>query len=105
MSALAWLRAELMRTWSRAFALVDADADGRITADELGTAFRTHGRELSETRVRAFIENVDRDGDGRLDLAEFIVLAQADGIHSPFLDRHRQLPGQPNGTQDIRIIC
>ncbi|NRQ38973.1 EF-hand domain-containing protein [Nonomuraea sp. NN258] len=53
----------------------DTDGDGLLTADEIRRANEALGVQgASEAEVEAFIQSADRDGDGRIALAEFAAL-------------------------------
>ena len=58
-----------------AFAKFDADGNGFLTSDELVGIFTRPGggNPMTEAQARAFIQEHDRNGDGRLDLDEFTV--------------------------------
>ncbi|KAH7366383.1 hypothetical protein KP509_18G075900 [Ceratopteris richardii] len=55
-----------------AFRRFDADGDGKISPLELGTVLRSLGDELTEEDLILMVKEVDRDGDGFVDLQDFI---------------------------------
>ena len=57
-----------------AFAKFDADGNGFLTPDELVGIFTRPGggNPMTEAQARAFVQEHDRNGDGRLDLDEFV---------------------------------
>ena len=57
-----------------AFALHDRDGDGIVTAAELGAVMRSLGRDPTEAELQDMISEVDGDGDGCVDFAEFCTL-------------------------------
>lgn len=57
--------------YSAAFELVDADNDGRISADELKAMMSALGEEVTEERAAEMVRHVDTDGDGTISLEEF----------------------------------
>ncbi|EOA34124.1 hypothetical protein CARUB_v10021626mg [Capsella rubella] len=56
------------------FAYMDANRDGRISAEELKKSFRTLGEPMSDEEAEAAVKLSDIDGDGMLDLHEFAQL-------------------------------
>ncbi|XP_050387418.1 calmodulin-like [Argentina anserina] len=60
--------------YKHAFSLLDKDGDGSITTNELGTAMRSLGLKPSEEELEAMINEVDVDGNGTIDLQEFLSL-------------------------------
>lgn len=53
------------------FAVVDADGDGQITAQEFQQLMQALGEELSDEGAAMAIQKMDSDGDGRISLEEF----------------------------------
>ncbi|KAK9115918.1 hypothetical protein Sjap_014865 [Stephania japonica] len=49
----------------------DANKDGKISASELSEVLRAIGTAASPEDLRQMMEEMDRDGDGYIDLAEF----------------------------------
>ncbi|ESQ27453.1 hypothetical protein EUTSA_v10019204mg [Eutrema salsugineum] len=60
------------------FAYMDANRDGRISADELQKSFTTLGEQLSDEEAEAAVRLSDTDGDGMLDYEEFAQLIKGD---------------------------
>ncbi|XP_004308824.1 PREDICTED: calmodulin-3-like [Fragaria vesca subsp. vesca] len=60
--------------FKQAFSLLDKDGDGSITTNELGTVMRSLGLKPTEEELEGMIEEVDADGNGRVDLQEFLSL-------------------------------
>ncbi|CAG7904793.1 unnamed protein product [Brassica rapa] len=56
------------------FAYMDANRDGRISAEELKKSFKTLGEQLSDQEAEAAVKLSDLDGDGMLDFEEFAQL-------------------------------
>jgi Ca2+-binding EF-hand superfamily protein len=55
----------------RAFRAFDLDGDGYVQANELAAMFATVGVDDDQT-VRELVSELDLDGDGRVDLGEFL---------------------------------
>lgn len=55
-----------------AFTRFDLDQDGRITRTELAAVLRQLGFEASEAEIDAMMKEADTDGDGNIDLEEFL---------------------------------
>ena len=59
---------------TKEFLLLDVDGDGTITVDELAGVLRSMKTELraSEKDIERALKDVDRDGDGTIDLEEYL---------------------------------
>ncbi|KAJ1724025.1 hypothetical protein LPJ53_001662 [Coemansia erecta] len=60
--------------YREAFSVFDTNGDGYITAEELGKAMRSLGYSPTEINLRDMINEVDRDGNGKVDFSEFLTL-------------------------------
>ncbi|XP_072996049.1 putative calcium-binding protein CML19 [Typha latifolia] len=58
----------------RIFTRFDADGDGKISAAELRRVVKTVGEELTADDAEAAVKSADSDGDGLLDLEDFVRL-------------------------------
>ena len=56
------------------FAISDLDGDGFVNQDEALAILSRMGIEISESDIKEMITKADKDGNGKLDLAEFKVL-------------------------------
>jgi len=54
-----------------AFDVFDKDGDGTITAKELNTVLQGLGMPVDKGVIDLMIEDVDQDGNGEIDFAEF----------------------------------
>ncbi|WP_017622491.1 EF-hand domain-containing protein [Nocardiopsis chromatogenes] len=57
--------------YAATFELVDADGDGRISADELVSLMDRLGGKVTRERAEALISAMDADGDGLITLEEY----------------------------------
>ncbi|XP_073393613.1 polcalcin Cup a 4 isoform X2 [Physcomitrium patens] len=71
---------QLVKDLEEAFKLFDLNGDGKISKAELGTVLRSIGDEMSDADLEQMIRDADTDGDGEVDLQEFINL-NSDSVH------------------------
>ena len=57
-----------------AFSLFDKNGDGSISTAELGEVMRSLGHKPTEEGLKIMIDEVDADGNGNIDFAEFLTL-------------------------------
>ena len=62
----------LMTTLQAAFDLFDVDASGTLTNSEVTNALKMIGLSYKDASVKRFLQNLDRDGDGEVDMREFL---------------------------------
>ncbi|KAL3696699.1 hypothetical protein R1sor_010775 [Riccia sorocarpa] len=63
------------------FRIIDSDGDGRISEEELGAMWKRLGEKLSQKELRLMIQEADKNGDGVLDLEEFIEFFSGMAVH------------------------
>ena len=56
----------------KAFRVLDKDRSGYITVKELKDIMMKMGEKLTEKEVREMIDEADTNGDGRIDIDEFV---------------------------------
>jgi len=61
----------------KAFALFDEDASGTISARNLRRVARELGETLSDDELQAMIDEFDKNGDGSIDLEEFMSIMRS----------------------------
>ncbi|KAG9488009.1 hypothetical protein GDO78_007687 [Eleutherodactylus coqui] len=62
----------------KAFKLFDDDDSGRISLRNLRRVARELGENMTDEELRAMIEEFDKDGDGEINLQEFISIMTED---------------------------
>merc|ERR1711988_1781033 len=60
-----------------AFGLFDADASGMIDVRELKAAMRALGFEIKNEELKKMVTDVDNDGNGTIEFAEFLEMMTA----------------------------
>lgn len=65
---------QLVKDLREDFKMFDLNGDGKISRVELGTVLRSLGETLTDTDVEHMIRDADVNGDGEIDLEEFINL-------------------------------
>uniref|UniRef100_A0ACD5ZTM7 Uncharacterized protein n=1 Tax=Avena sativa TaxID=4498 RepID=A0ACD5ZTM7_AVESA len=68
------ISSEQMSEFREAFAFFDKDGDGRISAEELSTVVRSLGQSPTPEELRDMVRDVDADGNGTIEFAEFLAL-------------------------------
>merc|ERR1711959_29538 len=71
------LTEEQMEEIREAFGLFDADASGMIDVRELKAAMRALGFEVKNEELKKMVTDVDNDGNGTIEFAEFLHMMTA----------------------------
>ncbi|BBN02387.1 calcium-binding protein CML [Marchantia polymorpha subsp. ruderalis] len=66
-----------------AFSIIDKDNDGKISKQELGEMWKGMGEELSDQELSIMVHDADADGDGSIDIDEFVTLQKTMGVEDP----------------------
>ena len=56
----------------KAFRVLDKDKNGYVTVKEMKDIMMKMGEQLTEKEVREMIDEADTNGDGRIDMDEFV---------------------------------
>ncbi|OAE27292.1 hypothetical protein AXG93_4363s1050 [Marchantia polymorpha subsp. ruderalis] len=65
-----------------AFNIIDKNGDGKISHQELRAMWATLGEKVTNEELRLMVQEVDVNGDGEIDLGEFIILKSKFGLGS-----------------------
>lgn len=68
---------EALRELKHAFDLFDRNGDGYISVQELATVFHSLGQSLTASELQLLLQDIDTDGDGRIDFTEFVTMMTA----------------------------
>ena len=65
---------EEIETFRQSFAMFDKDGSGYISTDELKAMLTKFGDTPTDEEMKAILERIDQNGDGRISFEEFIVV-------------------------------
>ncbi|KAL5267202.1 hypothetical protein ACHWQZ_G004296 [Mnemiopsis leidyi] len=68
------LNDDQIREFKDAFDIFDEDVSGTVSTSELASVMKTLGQDIDEKEVGIMISEVDSDGSGEIDFAEFCTL-------------------------------
>ncbi|BFG03534.1 neo-calmodulin [Drosophila madeirensis] len=94
-----------------AFAIMDREQDGSVTSKELAIIMRALGRQPTDNQLQAMINEVDSDGNGSIEMAEFsnmILRKMHDTNHEDELrDAFRVFDKENNGyitSAELKVV-
>ncbi|XP_063960533.1 calmodulin-alpha-like [Lytechinus pictus] len=79
------LTKEQIEEYREAFAIFDKNGDGIITTKELGEVMTSFGEFPNEGELREMVNEIDVDGNGEIDFADFLSL-----MARPITDVHTE---------------
>ena len=86
---------EEQRAALQAFAEIDADGDGELTADEIYRALSKNDADVTLQRVHEIVEKADTDGNGTVNQREYLNAVAADIMPTIIVD------AVPDGVIDV----
>ncbi|KAJ2310779.1 hypothetical protein IWW54_003007 [Coemansia sp. RSA 2705] len=95
-----------------AFAIFDTDNNGEISREELGVLMRSLSHNPTEEEITDMINEVDENGDGKIDFSEFIAMMarqpmSAEGPESEIMEAFRVFDKNGDGVisaQELRHV-
>ena len=73
-SSWPYLTRAQVQEFKEAFDIFDVDRGGTITSDELAEVMKSLGQKPTKERLAAMVNEIDADGDGEIDFAEFLTM-------------------------------
>merc|ERR1719463_552066 len=86
------------------FSLFDKEGSGNITMEELGTAMRALGQDLSDIELEAMVSELDDDSSGTVSFQEFLMLMgkkmAAEANEQEYIEAFKVFDKNGDGTVD-----
>ena len=73
-SSWPYLTRAQVQEFKEAFDIFDVDRGGTITPNELAEVMKSLGQKPTKERLAAMVNEIDADGDGEIDFAEFLTM-------------------------------
>lgn len=90
---------EGMRAMVDAFSAWDVDGDGTITAAELGNVLKVLNPRFTDVTVAKMMKEIDTNGDGIIDLAEFIAWLNGENV------KKKKMKKKAQEDTDAKVAC
>lgn len=107
-TAIEKLTEEQVQEYQDAFQMFDKDGNGYITTRELKSLMRCLGCNPTDSELQQIVNEVDADGNGKIDLPEFINLmekmAKPTEEHASTIEAYRVFDGEGAGHIQSKII-
>lgn len=102
------LTEEQIKEYNDAFQMFDKDGNGFITTGELKSLMRCLGCNPTDSEVQQIINEVDADGNGKVDLPEFIQLMEkmtnSTEEHASTMEAFRVFDGDGRGYIPTKLL-
>jgi calmodulin len=71
-----------MKEYRDAFDMYDKDRDGYITGKEITNVMKRLYQDATEADINGLVQSIDRDGNGKIDFQEFVLMMCKQGPES-----------------------